>query len=167
MIQTLLFYLPRYIWYTYEGGRLKMLAEGLIGISIDPEDRKDKKSMVTQYLASAWGYQQFYALMFALCEILNLAVVSLQMIFLHKISGGRFSSIGFEWVVSLFHGQRPEIDLVLRGFPLNTHCVCPITGPAGSVQEVSGFCTLALNMMSRRYFIFMWLVIQLPSLLSI
>ena len=73
-----MFYIPRYLWKTWEGGKLKMLAEGLQLYIFDDEDRKTRKEGLVTYLKMNLHNNNRYAIKFIICEILNFFNVVLQ-----------------------------------------------------------------------------------------
>lgn len=90
--QACSFYVPRYLWKMYEGGRVSTLVKNLnTPLGDDPKEIK----LLVEYLQAYKDQfnKQFYFHTFT--EILNFINVILQMCFIDKFLGGEFSSYGW------------------------------------------------------------------------
>lgn len=74
-LQALLFYLPRYLWKVWEGGRLKLLVGNLNGPLVAPTWNSTVKNQVVNYILTGKRYHKIYAWRYSFCEILNLVNV--------------------------------------------------------------------------------------------
>jgi len=90
--QALLFYIPRYLWKTWEGGRVKMLVQDLHEPIIDPQAKEKKVSFVVNYFVNNRNMHTMYAIKFFVCEVLNLINVFSQIYFMDFFLGGKFTS---------------------------------------------------------------------------
>ncbi|XP_031637410.1 innexin inx2-like [Contarinia nasturtii] len=151
--QAMLFYIPRHLWKTWEGGRIKMLATDLIM----PTEEKDKRmKMLITYFQDNLLRNNFYALKFYICELLNFVNVIAQIYFMEYFLDGQFSTYGID--VLQFMEMESEIrdDPLSRVFPKMTKCTFHQYGPSGSVQKFDSMCVLPLNVINEKIFIFLW-----------
>jgi len=100
--QAVLFYLPCYLWQTWEGGKMKSLVLDL-NCQIIPKDNKNLKLLV-DYLATHLRQQNSYAFGFVICETLNFINVIWQMFFINYFLGGEFMTYGSD----VFHMTQLE-----------------------------------------------------------
>ena len=73
--QALLFYLPRYLWKTWEGGRIRLLVSDLNTPLVTAAWNPTTKSQMIQYLINGKYFHKLYAIRYVMCEILNLVNV--------------------------------------------------------------------------------------------
>jgi hypothetical protein len=74
-LQAILFYAPRWLWKTWEGGKLQALKMDLdVGIMTEV-DRKQKEQMMLAYLQTNRQYHNFWAFKYFFCEFLALVNV--------------------------------------------------------------------------------------------
>lgn len=71
--QAMLFYLPRYLWKTWEAGRMRLLLKDLVGPLVTPSWTDVSKNRLISYMVSGRYAHNIYAFRYAVCEILNLA----------------------------------------------------------------------------------------------
>lgn len=70
LIQALLFYIPYYVWKTWEGGRIKMLSVNLNLPILEAEYRRERKSAVINYLYENLHHHNVYLFRFVFCELI-------------------------------------------------------------------------------------------------
>ena len=92
--QAILFYLPRYMWKTWEGGRIKLLVQSMNVPILDPETKKDQIKVLVDYFTINRNNHAFYSLKFFFCELLNLINVVGQIYFMDFFLGGEFTKYG-------------------------------------------------------------------------
>lgn len=154
--QAMLFYIPRYLWKTWEGGRIKMLVLDLNYPIVNDECKNHRKSLLVDYFTSNLHTQNFYAIRFFICEVLNLINVIAQIYFMNFFLGGEFSTYGSD--VVRFTEMEPEEreDPMSRVFPKVTKCTFHKYGPSGTVQKFDGLCVLPLNIVNEKIYVFLW-----------
>ncbi|XP_069692263.1 innexin inx2-like [Periplaneta americana] len=156
--QALLFYAPRFLWKTWEGGRVKLLADDLGGPLVNENWSADRKKRILDYFKSSKIHtNNFYALRFAACEMLNLINVIGQIYFLDKFLGGEFTSYGPS-VISFLEDTSPfdREDPMTKLFPKVTKCMFRKYGPSGTIQLHDAICILPLNVANEKIFVFLW-----------
>lgn len=94
--QSTLFYIPRWLWKMWEGGKIQALMMDLdVGVCSEQEKRQKKKLLV-DYLYSSRGHHNWYAARYFFCEILALVNVVFQMFALDKFFDGEFLTYGLQ-----------------------------------------------------------------------
>ena len=109
--QALFFYLPRYMWKNYEGGRVAQLVKDL-GAPIIDDGKRVKISLVANYLKVYNRQHNGYFYFYFFTEILNLFNVIVQMMIMDRFLGGEFTRYG--WNVINF----TEWDWTVRFDPM-------------------------------------------------
>jgi len=164
--QAMFFYLPRYMWKTWEGGRIKMLVLDLNCPIISEDCKADRKKLLIDYFATNLHTQNFYAIRFFLCEFLNFVNVIAQIFFMDYFLEGEFSTYGSD--VLRFTEMEPEEreDPMARVFPKVTKCTFHKYGPSGSIQKLDGLCVLPLNIVNEKIYVFLWFWFLFVAILS-
>nr|NVI75124.1 innexin 2 [Cucujiformia] len=150
--QAMLFYVPRYLWKTWEGGRIKMLVLDLNCPIVNEECKQDRKRLLVDYFTTNLHMQNFYAFRFFICEVLNFVNVVGQIFFMDYFLDGEFSTYGSD--VLSFTELEPEQreDPMARVFPKVTKCTFHKYGPSGTVQKFDGLCVLPVNIVNEKIY---------------
>lgn len=164
--QAMFFYLPRYLWKTWEAGRLKMLALDLTCPIISDDNKKDRIRLLLDYFQTNLHCQNFYAIRFMICEVLNFVNVVAQIYFVDYFLDNEFSTYGSD--VLKFTELEPEerADPMARVFPKVTKCTFHKYGPSGTVQKFDGLCVLPLNIVNEKIYVFLWFWFILLTVLT-
>ncbi|XP_049942006.1 innexin inx2-like [Schistocerca serialis cubense] len=164
--QAILFYIPRYLWKTWEGGRLKMLAFELHSPVVSEQHKNEQKKLLVEYFSTTLHTHNFYAYRYFLCEGLNFINVLGQIYFMDFFLDGEFTTYGAD--VVKFTEMEPEhrTDAMSRVFPKVTKCTFHKYGPSGSVQTFDGLCVLPLNIVNEKIYVFLWFWFIILSVLS-
>ncbi|KAF6205910.1 hypothetical protein GE061_020086 [Apolygus lucorum] len=164
--QAMLFYVPRYLWKTWEGGRIKMLVLDLNCPVVNEDCKQDRKRLLVDYFSTNLHTQNFYAIRFFLCEFLNFLNVIVQIYFMDVFLDGEFSTYGSD--VLKFTEMEPEEreDPMARVFPKVTKCTFHKYGPSGSIQPFDGLCVLPLNIVNEKIYVFLWFWFIFLTLIS-
>ncbi|CAG0893462.1 unnamed protein product [Cyprideis torosa] len=104
--QAILFYVPRYLWKTWEGGKVKMLVMDLNCPIVDEGTKCDRKKLLVDYFTANLHQQNFYAFRFFICEVINFINVIGQIYFMDFFLGGEFTTYGAD--VVKFTEMEPE-----------------------------------------------------------
>ena len=106
-IQAILFYIPHWIWKSWESGRIRLLVSDLNdGMSLDSNRRKGQVNLVVNYLIECYGHNDWYAFKYFTCETLAFLNVILQVLLLDVFFDGEFLTFGID--VFAFLNQDPE-----------------------------------------------------------
>lgn len=157
-LHAMFFYIPRYLWKSSEGGKIKMLVGDLHSNPMLGADAKsDQISTIVKYFRLHRGTHSTYAMRFFLCEILNFVNVIGQIFFIDTFLDGEFSTYGLR--VFDYTGLEPEErpDPMAVVFPKVTKCTFHKYGPSGTVQLHDGLCVLPSNIINEKIYIFVWL----------
>lgn len=156
-LHAVFFYIPRYIWKTSEGGKIKMLVGDLHENPMLTKEARDKQiETIVKYFSLHRGTHTLYALRFFLCEVLNFVNVIGQIFFIDVFLNYEFSTYGmrvFEYS-GLEAENRPDPMAVV--FPKVTKCTFHRYGPSGDVQLHDGLCVLPANIINEKIYIFVW-----------
>jgi len=154
--QAALFYIPRYLWKIWEGGRLKMLVQDMNVPIVDGDQKADRKKVLVDYFVEHRDGHDFYALKFFFCEFLNLVNGVGQMFFMNFFLGGEFTTYGSDVIAMTELEQEQRKDPLSRVFPKVTKCTFHKFGPSGTVQGFDGLCVLPLNIINEKIYVFLW-----------
>ncbi len=155
-LQAMLFYLPRYLWKSSEGGKITMLVGGLNDVVVDQGKKEEQIGLIVKYFNLHRGTHSMYALRYFLCEVLNFVNVILQLHFIDFFLDHEFLKFGTQVLnyTGLEYEDRPDPMAVV--FPKVTKCTFHKYGPSGTVEKKDGLCVLPLNIINEKIFIFVW-----------
>jgi len=157
-LHAIFFYIPRYLWKSSEGGKIKMLVGDLHDNPMKAADAKaDQIGVIVKYFRLHRGTHSTYALRFFACELLNFINCIGQIFFIDTFLNGEFSTYGLR--VFEYTGLEPEDrpDPMAVVFPKVTKCTFHKYGPSGTVQLHDGLCVLPSNIINEKIYIFIWL----------
>ncbi|KAJ8983929.1 hypothetical protein NQ317_008631 [Molorchus minor] len=149
-MQAMIFYLPRFLWKTWEGGRLKLLLTGLPGPIQSPNWNTVTRDRLIHYLLKGRCAHNIYVVRYSICEILNFLNVIGQIYFIDWFITGNFSMYGIAYASYSF------INPMTRVFPKLTKCLYRKYGPSGSIQTKDALCILPLNVLNEKFFLVLW-----------
>lgn len=96
--QGIMFYVPHWCWKNWEGGKIKMISEGLRGTTAESlEKRRDNHDRLVQYINCALHTHGSYAFGYFFCEVLNFVNVVSGIIRTVSISTMEFSFVYVIW----------------------------------------------------------------------
>jgi len=154
--QAVLFYIPRYLWKIWDGGRIKMLVQDLNLPIVDPDQKEDRKKVLVDYFIEDRHGHDFYAIKFFFCEFLNLVNVVGQLFLMNFFLGGEFTTYGSDVLAMTELEQEQRTDPMSKVFPKVTKCTFHKFGPSGTVQGFDGLCVLPLNIINEKIYVFIW-----------
>jgi len=165
--QAILFYLPRYLWKTWEGGRIKLLVQSMNVPILDPDTKRDQIKVLVDYFTINRNNHTFYAFKFFLCEVLNLVNVVGQIYFMDFFLGGEFTRYGTDVLAMTELPPEERDDPMARVFPKMTKCTFHKFGPSGTVEKFDGLCVLPLNIINEKIYVFLWFWFIILSIVSV
>lgn len=154
--QAILFYIPRYLWKTWEGGKIKMLVQDMNVPIVEPDVKKDRIKLLVDYFTINRNNHQFYAMKFFFCEFLNLINIVGQIYFMDFFLGGEFTKYGTDVLAMTEKEPEDREDPMARVFPKVTKCTFHKFGPSGTVEKFDGLCVLPLNIINEKIYVFLW-----------
>lgn len=154
-IQSLAFYLPKYIWTIREGHLIKSLTTD-INLPIVEKNFLEKR--VTQ-LRKCFCRQRHagYVRVFIFCEFLNLVNIFWQIVFLDYFLYGEFTKYGWNVLKFTETDSRQRDDPMNIVFPKVTKCTFNYFGSSGTKQNIEALCVMPLNIVNEKIFIFLWM----------
>lgn len=164
--QAMLFYIPRYLWKSWEENRIKMLVLSLNSPIVNDDYKEERKIIIINYFKLNMGHHNGYMYQFVFCEILNLINVIGQMYLMDYFLGGEFSTYGFDVLKFTNLDSEMRIDPMERVFPKVTKCTFNSYGPSGSLQKFDGLCILPLNIINEKIYVFLWYWFIILSILT-
>lgn len=165
-LQAIMFFIPRYLWKMWEGGKVSHLVMDLNSPILQQERKSEHKHLLTDYLVSNLNNHSYYVYSFFLCEALNFINVIGQMYLMDRFLNHEFSTYGSkvfqftEWDMSL------RYDPMIRVFPRLTKCTFHRYGPSGDVQKHDAMCILPINIINEKIYVFLWFWFILLAIFS-
>jgi len=158
VLQAGLFYFPRLLWKTAEGGVMKLLTLGLIDIGsfMNKDVRREGVDLISRYFNLKESKRGTYFLKFVTCEILNFANVLGQIFFTDMFLGYQFQKYGRDVFFMTEEDHHTRNDPLNRVFPKVTKCNFKKYGPSGSLQKHDALCVLPLNIINEKIYIFLY-----------
>ena len=151
VVSALLFYIPRALWLTMEGGLMKYLAKGATGKIVEEADEKRDDLIVTfrEHLDNKYN---LYAFWFFICEQLNFVVVISQWFITTKFLKFPFMRYGPS-VVEYYSVPSEErkalmVNPMCEAFPRIASCQYYRYGTGGAQEIKDAICILGLNMIN-------------------
>ncbi|XP_062717038.1 innexin shaking-B isoform X4 [Aedes albopictus] len=154
--QAILFYTPRWLWKSWEGGKIHALMMDLdIGICSEIE-KKQKKKLLLDYLWDNLRYHNWWAYRYYICEFLSLVNVIGQMFLMNRFFDGEFMTFGLDVITHMEADQEDRMDPMIYIFPRMTKCTFYKYGVSGEVERHDAICILPLNVVNEKIYIFLW-----------
>jgi len=180
-LQAGMFYLPRLLWKTTEGGVMKLLTAGLSDITafMNKDTRGDGVELIAKYYNLRHSHRGTYFIKFVTCEVLNFANVIGQIYLTDMFLGYQFTKFGRNVLSQSEEDLNTRADPMNKVFPKVTKCTFNKYGPSGTIQKHDALCVLPLNIINEKIYIFLyfwfvflaaisavWLVYRLLTIIS-
>ncbi|RWS21292.1 innexin inx2-like protein [Leptotrombidium deliense] len=158
LLMSVTFYIPRFIWKTHEGGRIKNLVTGLNSAIIHPELKENGINVVVSYFQQNVNNHNEFFFTYVFCESLNFINVVFQIYIMNEFLGGAFMSYG--WEVITYTDWSPLIrnDPFRRVFPTLTKCRFRFGASSGDYHIHDTLCLLPINILNQKIFVVIWLL---------
>ncbi|XP_069354117.1 innexin shaking-B isoform X2 [Maniola hyperantus] len=156
-LQAMLFYAPRWLWKSWEGGKIRALMMDLdVGVCTEIE-KKTKKKLILDYLWENLRYHNWWAYRYYLCEGLALINVIGQMFLMNRFFDGEFMTFGLDVIAYMESDQEDRIDPMIYIFPRMVKCTLfNKFGSSGEVERHDALCILPLNVVNEKIYVFLW-----------
>ncbi|CAM1299206.1 Inx2 (predicted) [Pycnogonum litorale] len=166
-LQAVLFYIPHYLWKSWEGQKMRALVLGLDNPVLDDEEKEKRKELLTRYLYSNMRNQNLYFVKFFVCEIVNAVNVLSQIWLVDAFLEGEFTTYGIKVIEFAKMNQEDRTDPMIRIFPRVTKCTFHKFGPSGDIQRHDALCVLTINVINEKVYVFLWFWFVILAILSI
>lgn len=165
-LQGILFYVPRYIWKSWEGGRIRSLIQSLNNPVLGSDEKKSQVALLNKYLILSLRENDVYFWKFFFCEFLNFANVVSQICFIDIFLGGSFTTYGWDVLKHSEMEQEERVDPMIKVFPRMTKCTFHFFGSSGDLQRHDALCILPLNIINEKIYVFVWFWLVLLALIT-
>lgn len=157
LIQSVLFYIPHWIWKNFERGWVDSMTQDLkISDVVTSDVATQKIKLAAECFRNGKHLNTLYAAVMTLCELLNWTNVTLQLYILNYLFDNYFMDNPFNviWVIT----EQPDdrLDPLEMTFPKSIACTLNTFGPSGSIDNKENFCTVPVNYFNEFCFILMW-----------
>lgn len=159
-LNALIFRIPHLVWKIGEGELLKQFCSKEAKNSLVIGNESTLQSLLhdyTKYFDKIKGHLRSYYIIFIVCQLLNLAMVSLNMFVNDKFLFGTFMSYGLN-VLNYFN-KPPETNAVnpmCNAFPTMVSCNIKTAGLSNQVQNANGLCILSQNIINEKIYLILW-----------
>jgi len=169
-LQGVMFYIPHYIWKTFEQKKMNKITSNLRPEksfrSID--ERRDACENLINYLYETRGTHNGYAFKYLFCDLLNFINVIGQIYFVNTFLGGVFMTYGTEVIDFMKTDDVNRTDPMMEVFPRVTKCSFHHYGASGTIQKKDALCVLGLNIINEKIYVTLWFwFITLAALSSV
>jgi len=161
LAMAILFYVPRMIWLTMEGGLMAFLCTGCHGRVVEDSSEKEQK-LLDNYIEHVHNKFNTYTYGFFFCEFLNIIILVGQVFFTDALLGGQFHDYGIN-LYKYYRVPIEERDLngtinnpMCEVFPKAGGCFFQRYNRAGGQQSLNAVCILGLNMINDKVFALLW-----------
>lgn len=160
MVQAMLFYLPRCIWLSMEGGLMNFLVKGNQGRVVEDAEEKKEKLLV-QFCEHVHNKFNKYAFCFFLCELLNILISVSQILVTNAFLNNQFLDYGY--LVYRYYRLPSEerqmgstVNPMCEVFPKVATCNYVRYGRGGGQEIKNAICILSLNIINDKVFALLW-----------
>ncbi|XP_015785216.1 innexin inx2 [Tetranychus urticae] len=154
IIQSIMFYLPKFLWRSSESGRLRELISKLSSRSVVELDETSRIHIV-QELADNLAISHNYLITVILCEVYCLFHLVIQIWFTNIFLGGSFYTLGLRWLAYANHFSSD--DPLIAIFPRMVKCTFHKYGFSGTMETKDALCFLPLNIVNEKIYAILWL----------
>jgi len=165
IVQAGFFYVPKYLWSTWENGKISSLVNGLDKTSLvkgihDENDAGDKLKQLVENLVNTKGQHDIWAWKFYGCELLTLANLFLQYFITNKFlqGDGHFRQVALQGWSSEEH---------VSVLPITGLCYIKTGAMGGGYNHDYPLCVLPLNMINQKYFSFLYVWLAILVILTV
>ncbi|XP_054161033.1 innexin inx2-like [Oppia nitens] len=155
-LQSLCFYITRYLWKKWEKNKIKGLISGLNKVILEKNEKIKTCEGLAKRLVDTRGKYNAYAFRYFICEVLNFLIVILQMVFINWFLGGEFARYGINVLNYIDRDPNLSEDPMSRVFPKLTKCTFRQFGPSGDIKRFDNLCLLPHNILNEKVYIVLW-----------
>ncbi|XP_071516477.1 innexin inx2-like isoform X2 [Panulirus ornatus] len=165
-LQSCMFYVPRYIWKCWEGGRVKGLVNVLNLPALRPDLKQERVRVIVDYFGRNFHRHNLYAYQFFLCELLNFTNVVGQFYLTESFLGHGFNGYGPRVVQYAQQDPARGLDPKDEVFPKVAKCTFHKFGSSGTIMRHDAICVLPLNILNEKIYVSLWFWLLALALIS-
>jgi len=135
-------------------------------VMLDKEQKSRIINQLVEYFIDNLHTHNSYAMWYYICEMINLANVIAQLMFLNYFFEGEFVLYGLDVFRFTTMDPKERRDPISRIFPKVTKCTFEKYGLSGSIQKIDGLCLLPLNVFNEKIYVFLWFWFLFIAVLS-
>jgi len=165
VIQSVLFYIPHWLWKHLENGWVDAMIQDLRRSDItDASVVNERKQLTAECLRKGKSNNKLYGLSLIICELLNLANVSLQVLLLNWVFNQYFALNPLSAGKIVGQSYTNRYDPLEQAFPKSISCPRKTFGPSGTAMTTDMLCDVAVNHYNEMCVIILWywLLVLLP-----
>ncbi|CAN7993210.1 unnamed protein product [Ixodes hexagonus] len=155
-LQAGCFYVPRYLWKSYEQGLIRSLVQDLDCPIKESADVCRKTEAIARYLRSHLNMHGKYFSWYVTSEVLNFVNVIGQILLTDAFLGNMFTTLGTDVLKRHNMDTDQRNDPLVWAFPRMTKCSFHLFGSSGDVMKHDALCLLAQNIINEKIYIFLW-----------
>jgi len=171
VLQAALFYIPRRIWKSCEGGLMETFGKDARHVVILKGDRNNQiekggsviKEEVARkystYFQSILHHNNGYFAQFLFCQVLNLLIDIGNIYMTDYFLKGRFMKYGSQVIKYLTYSPLSRVEMpnpMCTVFPTVTSCTFHSVGTAAGEQKFNSLCILSLNIINEKVYLLLW-----------
>lgn len=112
-VEAVFFYIPRWLWKSWESGTINHLVSGVTGF-MNEKEREDKHKLVIYYLLKNRKVCNSLARDYLFCQILALINILFQMLFIDYLFNGEFYTYGLRVFKFLSEDPNERRDALIK-----------------------------------------------------
>lgn len=170
-LQALFFYLPHYLWKSWENGIISSICKQLHDNRFTPNEYIESNYHIVDYLKKCFTLHKSLVYKYFSCHILLFVNLVLQIFALNEIFNKQFLTYGFAVFQYIFidkdiygfKGDKEEYNNDLNSpmdfvFPKVTGCTVRTLahGGANPTNDFQFLCVLPLNILHDKFFLILW-----------
>jgi len=171
LLQAALFYIPRKIWKSCEGGLMAAFGRESRGVLLlcheesgelekgVAENREELARKYSVFFSNRLHHNNGYFIQFLICEILNLVMNIVNIYLTDYFLSGRFMKYGSQVVKFLSYDKMSRTEIpnpLCTVFPTITSCTFHSVGTAAGEQKFNSLCVLSLNIVNEKVYLLLW-----------
>lgn len=157
VLQSVLFYIPHWIWKHLENGWVDAMIKDLRRSDIVAAAVvNEKKQLTAECLRKGKSVNNLYGLSLIFCELLNLANLTLQMFLVNWVFNQYFVDNPLSAGKIVGQNYINRTDPLELAFPKSITCPRKTYGPSGTAMETHMLCDVAVNHYNEMCVIIMW-----------
>ena len=144
------------MWKSFEPDFLYAIKEEIQKTLFERKDIAEDLTLnkISTFIQERWGYFNFLALKYFMCELLAFLNLLLQAYLLDVFFYGKFLSLGLFF--KTYYNSEILSDPI-RLFPLVTICSFRRYGPSGNIDIIDSLCVLPINALNGKIFLCLWI----------